>query len=60
MMESGIEMKKTDSQVKAMDVSPIDVDLFDAALKLARLLDTPDEIEFLAPLIIREIISGFL
>jgi AraC-type transcriptional regulator N-terminus len=35
-------------------------DLLDAALKLIRLLDTPDEIEFLAPLIIREIIYRLL
>lgn len=30
------------------------------ALKLIRLLDTPDEIKFLAPLIIREIIYRLL
>ncbi len=35
-------------------------DLLDAALKLIRLLDTPDEIQFLAPLIIREIIYRLL
>ena len=60
MMESGIEIKKSDSQIKAMDVSTIDADLLDAALKLSRMLDTPDEIKFLAPLIIREIIFRLL
>jgi AraC-like DNA-binding protein len=60
MMESGSEIKKGDLQVKAMDVSPIDAELLDAIVKLARLLDTPDEIEFLAPLIIREIIFRLL
>ena len=60
MMESGIEIKKSDASVKAMDVSPIDADLLDAVVKLARLLDTPDEIKFLAPLIIREIIYRLL
>jgi AraC-like DNA-binding protein len=60
MMESGIEIKKGDSQVKAMDVSPIDADLLDAVVKLTRLLDTPDEIKFLAPLIIHEIIYRLL
>jgi AraC-like DNA-binding protein len=60
MMESGIEIKKSGASVKAMDVSPIDVDLLDAVVKLARLLDTPDEIQFLAPLIIREIIYRLL
>lgn len=60
MMESGIETKKTGANVKAMDVSPIDADLLDAVVKLARMLDTPDEIKFLAPLIIREIIYRLL
>ena len=60
MMESNIEIKKSNSNVKAMDVSPIDADLLDAALKLVRLLDTPDGIKFLAPLIIREIIYRLL
>jgi AraC-like DNA-binding protein len=60
MMESGIEAKQSDASVKAMNVSPTHADLLDAALKLIRLLDTPDEIEFLAPLIIREIIYRLL
>jgi AraC-like DNA-binding protein len=60
MMESGIETKKAGASVKAMNVSPIDDDLLDAALKLMKLLDTPDEMKFLAPLIIREIIYRLL
>src|SRR6476619_832331 len=60
MMESGIETKKSDAGIKAMNVSPTDADLLDAALKLIRLLDTPDEIKFLAPLITREIIYRLL
>jgi AraC-like DNA-binding protein len=60
LMESGLETKKSDAGVKAMDVSPIDADLLDAVVKLARMLDTPDEIKFLAPLIIREIIYRLL
>lgn len=59
LMESGIETKKSAS-VKAMDVSSIDADLLDAVVRLARLLDTPDEIKILAPLIIREIIYRLL
>jgi AraC-like DNA-binding protein len=46
--------------LKAMDVSPIDTELLDAVVKLARMLDTPDEIKFLAPLIIREIVFRLL
>jgi AraC-like DNA-binding protein len=60
MLESGAEIKKSDASVKAMDVSPIEADLLDAALKLVRLLDTPEEIKFLAPLIIRELIYRLL
>jgi len=60
MMESGIKIKKSDAQVKAMDVSPIDADLLETIVKLARLLDTPDEMKFLAPLVIREIIYRLL
>ena len=60
MMESDIETKKMDASVKAINVSPTNADLLDAALKLIRLLDTPDEIKFLAPLIIREIIYRLL
>jgi AraC-like DNA-binding protein len=60
MMESGLVTKKSDASVKAMNVSPTHADLLDAALKLIRLLDTPDEMKFLAPLIIREIIYRLL
>jgi len=56
MMESGIEIKRDDANVKAMDVSSIDADMLDAVVRLARLLDTPDEIQVLAPLITREIV----
>src|SRR6266403_2198067 len=52
MMESGIEIKNGDARVKAMDVSSIDANKLDAVLRLARLLDTPEEIQVLAPLIV--------
>ncbi len=57
---ASVRIKKSDARVKAMDVSPIDADLLDAVVKLARLLDAPDEMKFLAPLIIREIIYRLL
>ncbi|MEW6125609.1 MAG: AraC family transcriptional regulator [Acidobacteriota bacterium] len=60
MMESGIETKKSDASVKAMDVSSIDANLLDAVLRLIRLLDTPDEMQMLAPLIIREMVYRLL
>ena len=60
MMESRLEIKKSSANVKAMDVNPIDADLLDAVVRLARLLETPDQIKILAPMIIREIIYRLL
>jgi len=59
-MESGIELRKSDARMKAMNVSPIDVNLLDAAVRLVRLLDAPAEYKILAPLITREIIFRLL
>ncbi len=59
-MESGIELRKGDARMKAMNVSPIDVNLLDAAVRLVRLLDSPAEYKVLAPLITREIIFRLL
>ncbi|HWQ36630.1 MAG TPA: AraC family transcriptional regulator [Blastocatellia bacterium] len=60
MMESGIEPKKGDASLKAMDVSPLDANLLDAVVRLVRLLDTPAESRVLAPLIVREIVFRLL
>ncbi len=60
MMESGIEPKRGNAGLKAMDVSPMDANLLDAVVRLVRLLDAPVEIKVLAPLIIREIVFRLL
>jgi AraC-like DNA-binding protein len=60
LMESGVEAKKGDASAKAIDVSPINAGMLDAVVRLVRLLDTPDQLKFLAPLIIREIIYRLL
>jgi AraC-like DNA-binding protein len=60
VMESGIEPKKGDARLKAMDVSPTDANLLDAIVRLVRLLDAPAERKVLAPLIIREIVFRLL
>ncbi len=60
MMESRVEIKKSAVNIKAMDVSPIDADLLDAVVRLARLLESPEQIQILAPLIIREIVYRLL
>jgi AraC-like DNA-binding protein len=59
-MESAIETRKGDASVKAMDVSAIDCEMIDAVVRLVRLLDKSDEIQILAPLIIREIVYRLL
>ena len=46
--------KKEDS-VRGLFVNSADVALIDCAIRLTRLLDTPQDIPFLAPMIIREI-----
>jgi AraC-like DNA-binding protein len=60
MMESGIEIKKGDASVKALDVGPTDTNLLDAVVRLVRLLDSPFEVKVLAPLITREIVFRLL
>jgi AraC-like DNA-binding protein len=60
MMEAGMETRKKDANVKAMDVSSIDADLLDAIVRLVRLFETPDEMRVFAPLIIREIVHRLL
>jgi len=60
MMDSGVEAKKGDASVKAIDVSPIDASMLDAVVRLVRLLDAPGERKFLVPLTIREIVYRLL
>lgn len=48
-------MDKNASPARAMFVRDADLKLLDCAIRLTRLLDTPEDIPFLAPLIIREI-----
>ena len=44
------------ADVRGINVSSLDAGLLDAVVRLVRLLDTPTEVPFLAPLITREII----
>lgn len=48
------------ADVRAVDVSPLDANLLDAAVRLVRLLDSPAEAPILMPLITREIIYRLL
>ena len=48
------------AEVRAMDVSWLDINLQDAVVRLLRLLDTPAEVPVLMPLIKREIVYRLL
>jgi AraC-like DNA-binding protein len=60
MVEAGYPASRDQAQVHAMDVSPLDGELMDAVIRLVRLIDTPAEARFLAPLITREIVYRLL
>ncbi len=60
MVEAGKPAPRARSEVTAIDVSTIDAGLFDAALRLLRLVETPDDARFLAPLLQREIVYRLL
>ena len=48
------------ADMRAIAVSPMDIDLLDAIVRLIRLLDSPAEAPILTPLIVREIIYRLL
>lgn len=60
MVEAGHRAPQGQAAVTAMDVSRLDAGLLDAVVRLVRLLDTPAEARFLAPLVRREIVYRLL
>ncbi|MGD9561237.1 MAG: AraC family transcriptional regulator N-terminal domain-containing protein [Pyrinomonadaceae bacterium] len=60
LVESGFETLKGGNDVRAINVEVIDADLLDAAVRLVRLVDSPDEQRLLAPLATREIVYRLL
>lgn len=60
MVEAGPLSSRNPAGVSAITVSPLDTNLLDAAVRLVRLLDTPAEARFLAPMITREIVYRLL
>src|SRR2546430_67615 len=60
MVEAGHLSPPGHADVRAIDVSPLDVNLLDAVVRLVRLLDSPTEARVLQPLITREIIYRLL
>jgi AraC-like DNA-binding protein len=60
MVEAGHPAPRSHSTVKAIAVSPLDAGLLDAVVRLVRLLDSPTDARFLAPLVTREIVYRLL
>ena len=60
MVEAGHPAPRGHAAVRAIDVSPLDGGLLDAVVRLVRLLDSPTEARFLAPLVMREIVYRLL
>ncbi|HEV2971622.1 MAG TPA: AraC family transcriptional regulator [Pirellulales bacterium] len=61
MVESGdISQSGGDGGVTAVGVSPLDADLLDASLRLARLAAVPNDYRVVAPLVTREIVYRLL
>ena len=60
MGETGHGSSPGQVDVRAIDVSPVDVNLLDAVVRLVRLLDCPTEARVLMPLITREIVYRLL
>jgi len=60
MVEAGHGAPHSQSLVTAIDVSPLDAGLLDAVVRLIKLLDSPSDAGFLAPLVLREIVYRLL
>ncbi len=58
--EAGHASPPAHADARAMDVSPLDVNLQDAVVRLVRLLESPVEAAVLLPLITREIVHRLL
>ena len=60
MVEAGHAQPRDQANVRAISVSPLDGNLLDAVVRLTRLLDAPDDVPMLLPMLTREIIYRLL
>lgn len=60
MVEAGHVPPRGEANVRATNVSRLDTSLLDAAVRLVRLVDTPEDAPILLPLIAREIVYRLL
>lgn len=60
MVEADPPAPRSQADMRAIDVSPLDANLLDAVVRLVRLVDSPGEARILAPLVMREIVYRLL
>ncbi|MEZ4707233.1 MAG: AraC family transcriptional regulator [Caldilineaceae bacterium] len=60
MVQAGHVPPRSEANVRATNVSPLDASLLDAVVRLVRLVDTPADAPILLPLITREIVYRLL
>ncbi len=60
MVEAGQFSPRSHADMRAINVSPLDTNLLNAVVRLVRLVDSPTEARFLAPLITQEIVYRLL
>jgi AraC-like DNA-binding protein len=60
LVEGGADSPRNSTDARALNVSSLDACLLDAVVRLARLLDNPNESRVLTPLITREIVFRLL
>jgi AraC-like DNA-binding protein len=60
MVEAGYPSAQNHTEVRAINVSSLDAGLLDTVVRFVRLLESPTEAPFLAPLITREIVYRLL
>jgi AraC-like DNA-binding protein len=60
IVEAGQPSPRSQGNVKAIAVSPLDAGLLDAVVRLVRLLDSPGDARVLLPLVTREIVYRLL
>lgn len=60
MLEAGLDVPGNQQPRRGLALSPVTPQLLDAAIRLVQLLETPQDIAILAPLIVREILYRLL
>ncbi len=60
IVEAGMSKPVSSAPLRAMESSPMDRPLLEAVVRLARLFESPQDADFLAPLALREIIYRLL